>query len=144
MQFEQLNLYISGDISFKSKFFILMNLIISNKENSIYYYFALLLFYELQNLSIFFTNKVQVLNEKYLPDKLLLIFEDLLRFKSLFFDHWEIYKIIIYCITIYIILFSLFFFFSIYNVNINTVYNRTLKILNYLINFNLFIFQNIF
>ena len=141
MHIENLNLYINENNSFKSKFFILMNILVSNKENNIYYYFILILFHELQNLSIFFSHKVNVLNSKYLIDKILLQIEDIIRIRSLFFYNRNIYNFLIYLISIYIIFFSCYFLFLLKKMNLYTVYNQYLRILNYLINLNVFIFQ---
>ena len=144
MHIEHLNLYINENISFKSKFFLLMNILVSNKENNIYYYFIMILFHELQNLSIFFTKKVSVLKSKYLIDKILLQFEDIVRIKSLFYYDRDIYNILIYLISIYIFLFACYFLWLLNKMNLYTIYSRALRILNYLININLFIFQIVF
>ena len=144
MQIENLNLYINENNSIKSKFFLLMNVLVSNKENNIYYYFILILFHELQNLSIFFSKNVKVLNSKYLMDNILLQFEDIVRVKSLFFYNRDIYNILIYLISIYIFFFSCFFLLLLKKMNLCTIYNQALRILNYLININVFILQIIF
>ncbi len=144
MQYENLILYRNEKISIKKKFYLLMNILVSNRINSFYHNIGFLLFYELQNLAIFFIRKVNVLNPKYIPDSLLLLFEEIVRVKSLFYTQRKIYNIIIYLIAIYISLFSIFFFILFLKININTTYERKFKVLNYLININLYIFQNIF
>ena len=113
----ELRLFLSEKLSFKEKFFHLMNLLVINHSYHIFENYLFFMIFTCQNLSVFITKSTGQLNYKNsMIDNFLYNFGKILRLKSLLFSHRKYYNLFIYFTSFYYVFFTIFFIFLIYNI----------------------------
>ena len=143
MNKKELKLFLQNDNSLKAKFILLMSKLTINQsdgfENMLFIFLS-----TLQNISIYFSKKVGVLDiDNNILDEILNGLERIIRFKSLVFNNHKYYSLSIYLLFSYYFFYFIFFIILLYNSNRKTTYNSFLKICNFLIKLNLFLFSNV-
>ena len=108
---KEIILFEKDTLSITDKFFILMDLLISNQSTTKGECLFFLLIYYLQIISGFFAEQIEVFDIKNRDsDKILNYISKILRFKDLLLNKYSIFKIFIFIIFIIFILF--------YNINL--------------------------
>ena len=144
MNKDEIKLFEDEKINFSKKFYILMNLLISNQHNSYFEYYIFLLIFSLQMITSFFSENIKAYDiENNTSDKILNIIEKIVRGAEILKDDKNIFDIFIYMITIYLIIFITLFLHVILNTTFYDYYNLKHKIINYMIKINLYILFNI-
>ena len=143
MNKKELKLFLQKDNSLKTKFILLMSKLTINQsdgfENLLFIFLS-----TLQNISIYFSKKVGVLDiDNNILDKILNGLERIIRFKSLVFNNHKYYSLSIYLLFSYYFFYFIFFIILLYNSNRKTTYNSFLKICNFLIKLNIYLFSNV-
>ena len=141
---KEIILFEKDTLSITDKFFILMDLLISNQSTTKGECLFFLLIYYLQIISGFFAEQIEVFDIKNRDsDKILNYISKILRFKDLLLNKYSIFKIFIFIIFIIFILFLIFFIISIYNIKKTSFYSFREIILNYSIKIFIYIGYNI-
>ena len=143
MSTRDLKLFIEDEIDLKKKFILLMDKLINNQSNELDNFIFLIIF-SIQNISIYFPEKIGVLktsNNTF--DKILIYLEKIIRVKSLFFYHKDYYFIIIFLICLYNIFFTILFIYLLFITNRATPYNSAFQIFNYLIKISIYLLSNV-
>ena len=136
----ELKLFIQKEVSIKEKFFILFHLLVQNQSISLFESLLFCIFYIIQNISLFFSEEIQVFDtKKNVSDQILNYIYKIIRFKDLFFDNFSYYKYGIICITIYLFIFTLFFILLLKKTNPKSCFRNDYLFLNYMIKFNYYI-----
>ena len=144
MKVDEIKLVEEEKIKFSKKFFILMNLLISNQHNSYFEYYIFLLIFSLQMITSFFSENIKAYDiENNISDKILNIIEKIVRGAEILKEDKNFFDIFIYMITIYLIIFITLFLHVILNTSFYDYYNLKHKIINYMIKINMFILFNI-
>ena len=131
-------------LSLKTKFFLLMNLLVTNQLSSSSETFFFMGIFYIQLLSGFFSKDINVFkfdNSKF--DILFNQIERISRMQSLFTDHYHTYKIFFYVFTLLFIIISLLFLIQCLHMNRKTLYSFRLAIINYSIKIFLYVLYNI-
>ena len=143
MNKDEIKLFEDEKINFSTKFYILMNLLISNQHNSYFEYYIFLLIFSLQMITSFFSENIKAYDiENNTSDKILNIIEKIVRGAEILKEDKNIFDIFVYMITIYLIIFITLFFHIILNTTFYDYYNLKHKIINYMIKINLYILFN--
>ena len=141
---KELILFQEEKISNKEKFFILMDLLVSNQgESSLELYIFFGIFY-LQIISSFFSDYVGILNiNDSFSDKILFYIQKIVRIKDIFRNDYENFKITE--MTLFIIFVILIFHFigSCYFISRNSFYSYNLSFINLYIKIFLYLAYNI-
>ena len=141
---KEIILFEKDTLSLTDKFFILMDLLISNQSTTKGECLFFLLIYYLQIISGFFAEQIEVFDVKNRDsDKILNYISKILRFKDLLLNKYSIFKTFIFIIFIIFILFLIFFIISIYNINKTSFYSFREILLNYSIKIFIYIGYNI-
>ena len=137
-------LFQEENLSIKEKFYILMNLIVTDKTKSIFESYLFLVIFFIQFLSIFYSKPINVLNgDDNVSDKILIYISLIFRFKELLFNYPFAFKIVIYCIGIYLIYFTIFFLICLLKINYKSSLNFQIVSLNYMFKFLCYLLFNI-
>ena len=139
-----LSLFQEENISNKKKFYILMDLLVSNQENSSSEFFVFFGIFYAQIISIFFSDNIGILDkDKSFSDNILFHIEKILRIKDLFTDNYTYFKITeIVLFSIFIIL-LLHFLITCYFITRNSFYSYNISFINTYIKIFLYIGYNI-
>ena len=141
---KKLILFEDHNLEFKKKFYILMDLLISNQSNSRLESFLLMTIFYLQIISSFFSELLGILDPKNShSDELLNYIENIFRFKNLFNNNLEYYRIFEIILFIVIILLIIHFFISILLVTKSTFYSLNQKFINCYIKIFIYVGYNI-
>ena len=137
-------LYTTNALTFKQKFYFLMNLLISKQADTrIEALFYIIIFY-LQILSAFFSEQLGVFSEKNGKSDLILIFvKKIIRVKDLFYNYYEYYYNLNIIFYIVIPLCIIHFIISCYYTTRTSFYSYNEMIINFYINTFIFILYNI-
>ena len=104
-------LYSKEQLSFKSKFYILMDLLVTNQASSqmeTYFFFGI--FY-IQMLSGYFSRHLNLLSiEGSKFDKILNYVEKIFRLKDLFNEHYDQFKVFFYIFSGLLVVSTIYFF----------------------------------
>jgi len=141
---KELILFQEEKISNKEKFYILMDLLVTNQgESSLEFYIFFGIFY-LQIISSFFSDFVGILNvNDSFSDKILFYIQKIVRIKDIFRNDYENFKITeLTLFTIFIIL-IIHFFGSCYIISRNSFYSYNLSFINLYIKIFLYLAYNI-
>ena len=131
-------------LSFKSKFYLLMDLLVSNQLSSSNETFIFIGIFYIQLLSGFFSKDINVLRiDGSQFDILFNYIEQFSRMQSLFINHYQIYKIFFYVITALLLIITIFFLIQCSQINRKTLYSFRLAILNYSVKLFVYVLYNI-
>ena len=141
---QKIKLFEEEEYCFKKKFYILMDLLITNQSDSRFESFLLMTIFYLQIISSFFSEQLDTFNPKYAKsDKVLNYIEKIIRIKDLFQNNADDFKKISIFLLILIIILIIHFFISIILISKNSIYSNNMKIINYYIKIFLYIGYNI-
>ena len=144
MKRDELKLFEKEEINFSNKFYILMNLLVSNQYNSFFEYFLFLLIFSLQMITSFFSENIKAYDiENNTSDKILNIIEKIVRGADILKDDKKFFEIFVYMINIYLITFITLFLHIILNTSFYDYYNLKHKIINIMIKTNLYVLFNV-
>ena len=105
---KEINLFVRDKLSFKDRFYLLMNILISNQTNSRLDSILFLGIFFFQIICGFFAEQVGVFNIKNSQsDKILNYAFQILRMKELFVGSYSTYKYTMYVLLGVVVLFSL-------------------------------------
>ena len=137
-------LYTTSAITFKQKFYYLMNLLISKQaETRLEALFYIIIFY-LQIISSFFSEKLGVFSEKNGKSDLILIYiKKIIRVKDLFSHYYNYFTVLRIIFYILIPVCILHFIISCYFTKRTSFYSYNNMIINFYINCFLYILYNI-
>ena len=141
---KEILLFQNENLSFKSKFYLLMDLLISNQVESRIESFLLLGIFYLQIIISFFSKQIGVLDtENCNSDKFLNVIQKIIRFKDLFTNNYE--KLTSFLISFFIlfILLILHFIFSFNKISRESYYSFNHKIINFYIKIFRYVTYNI-
>ena len=140
----ELRLFLSEKLSFKEKFYRLMNLLVINHSYHILENYLFFMIFTCQNLSVFITKQSSKIDyENSIVDYYLYNFGKIIRVKSLLFSHRNYYNLFIYFTSIYYVFFSIFFIVLISKTSRKSTYTLNLKFLNFFIKVNIYVLNNI-
>ena len=137
-------LYTTNTITFKQKFYYLMNLLISKQaETRLEALFYIIIFY-LQILSSFFSEKLGVFSKKNGKSDLILIYiKKIIRVKDLFSSYYNYFTVLRIIFYVLIPVCILHFLISCYFTKRTSFYSYNNMIINFYINCFLYILYNI-
>ena len=137
-------LYTTNEITFKEKFYYLMNLLISKQADTrLEAIFYIIIFY-LQILSSFFSENLGVFSGKNGKSDLILIFiKKIIRVKDLFSNYYHYYSVVKIIFYIIIPICIIHFIVSCYYTTRTSFYSYNNMIINFYINCFIYILYNI-
>ena len=140
----ELYLFQEETMSNKQKFYFLMDLLVSNQENSIFEFYIFYGIFYLQTISSFFSDNLGIINkDNSFTDNILFHIQKILRIKDLFVNDYSTFKItliIIFCIFILLIV---HFLFSCLFISTKSFYSYNISFINIYIKIFLYIGYNI-
>jgi len=141
---KELQLFLKDELTFKEKFYKLMDILLSSQKNYKYEAIFFMGLNYLQILSIFYAKQMQIFDPiNSISDSILNYIEIIIRLKDIFRNNNKGLNIIIYCLFIMTILFILYFIFLITQININSIYSYNKILFNYLLKIFMFLAFNI-
>ena len=134
MSTKEIKLFLTENLSFKEKFFHLMNLLVINHSYHIFENYLFFMIFTFQNISVFITKSSGQSNYKNnFIDDFLTNFGNILRVKSLLFEHRKYYNLFIYFTSFYYVFFTIFFIFLISKTTRKSTYTLNLQFLIFFI-----------
>ena len=108
---KKISLFYKEELSFKEKFFFLMDLLITNQTSSKTECIIFFTIFYLQIISGFFSQQIKVFNKEFTSDKILFSLERILRISDLLINNYSEFKyiIIIIFINYFITIFTIFY-----------------------------------
>ena len=141
---KELQLFLKDELTFREKFYKLMDLLISNQGNFKFEAIIFMSIYYLQILSLFYSEQVQVFDPKNSKSDLFLSYlEKIIRIKNLLRNNYKGLNILIYVLLILIIIFILYFLISVININIQSIYSNNKKYMNFFLKLFIYFGYNI-
>ena len=141
---KQISLYETEELPFSMKFYVLMDLLISNQVESRAEIFLFQGIFYLQILSGFFSDNIGILDPKHsYSDKILNYIEKIVRIKELFTKDYTIAKILLLVLFVLILLFLIHFFISVLQIKRSSFYSFNETFINYYIKAFIFLAYNI-
>ena len=140
---KKMKMFEEEELSFKNKFYRLMDLLISNQTNSRTEAFLLLGIFYIQIISSFFSEKVKILNIESKSDKIFIYIEKIIRVKNLFKDNYQYFQIISICLFVLVITIISHFFISILLTKRINYYSYNKILINMYIKLFLYVGYNI-
>ena len=140
---KELILFEKDTLTMKRKFYLLMELLISNQTTSRTESILFMGIFYLQLISGFFAKQIEVFDTSSTSDKILNYIEKIVRLKDLFLDNYSAFKLSIYFLFGLVIVFSLFFIIVCYNTEKNSFYTWSEILLNFYIKVYIYIGFNI-
>lgn len=140
---KELILFEKDTLTMKRKFYLLMELLISNQTTSRTESILFMGIFYLQLISGFFAKQIEVFDTSSTSDKILNYIEKIVRLKDLFLDNYSAFKLSIYLLFGLVIVFSLFFIIVCYNTEKNSFYTWSEILLNFYIKVYIYIGFNI-
>ena len=129
-----LHLFQKEILTFKEKFYILMDLLISNQNPSRIESIMFIGIYHIQIISGFFSQQIGIFKkDKYNTDKILYYIQKISRFKDILINKYSNYRIFIFFFLILIFLFIIYFSIICSKIKQNSFYSYHESIINYLI-----------
>ena len=120
---KKIKIFEEEELSFKNKFYRLMDLLISNQINSRAETFLLIGIFYIQIISSFFSENVTILNIESKSDKILIYIEKILRIKNLFKDNYQYFQVTSICLFVIVIIIIVHFFISILSIFYAFIYS---------------------
>ena len=141
---KEFNLFQKENLSFKEKFNILLDLLLSNQNTSRFGNIIFLGISYIQIISGFFSHEIGVFNKnKSKTDKVLYDINKILRFKDLLLNKYSVFKICIIIIFTFLILFTFYFLLVCSKIKKNSFYSFNELLINYFIKSYIYIAFNI-
>ena len=141
---KELSLFQEETITNKLKFYILMDLLVSNQEGSSLEFFIFFGIFYLQIISSFFSDQVGVLNiNKSFSDKVLFNIQKIVRLKDIFKDDYKSFKITLITLFIIFIILVFHFLISCYLITRNSFYSYNISFINIYFKIFLYLSYNI-
>jgi hypothetical protein len=140
---KELILFKKDSLSFNEKFFILMDILITNQPASRTECVIFFSISYLQMISGFFAKQIGVFNNESSSDKLLFYLEKIIRLIDLIVNKYSEFKFIILALLSILIIFIIFCFIVCSKIHENSFYSYNEKIINYFIKCFVFIGFNI-
>ena len=142
---DEIILFVKNSLSYKEKFYYLMDLLITNQYESRLESVVFFLIFYIQTLSGFFSEKVGVLKpNQSKSDKILNVIQKVVRLRELLITEKKYFEISIIMILIYLLLITVYILFLIHKMDIKTNYNKSIMTLNFFIKISYYILFNIF
>jgi len=110
---KKIKMFEEEELSFKNKFYRLMDLLISNQTNSRTETFLLIGIFYIQIISSFFSEKVKILNSESKSDKIFIYIQKNFRIKNLFKDNYQYFQIKSIFLFVLVLIIIIHFFISI-------------------------------
>ena len=141
---KQISLYITEELPLSMKFYVLMDLLISNQVESRIEIFVFLGIFYLQILSVFFSDHIGILDPKNsYSDKILNYIEKIVRIKELFTSNYDGARILQLILFVLILLLLIHFFISVLHIKRASFYSFNETLINYYIKAFIFLAYNI-
>ena len=140
---EHLELFLPSSISYKEKFYIFMDLIVSNQSNSSFEMFIYFIIYFTQMISNFFSSKLGILKpDDSTSDNILFNIYKLSRFAYFFMDDKKNYENFLYVLCFFYILLIMYIFFVYKYTDRKSSFNEKYYVVNLLLKFFVYIIYN--
>ena len=143
----EINLYEKNQLTTKDKFYLFMNLLVSNQSSTRMECALFFTIFYIQYLSEFFSPNINVFNTSLSHfDNILYYFQKISRLKNLIDEHnsnESLHVITVSLLLTYDILLTLIVLLSILTIQKNSLYNSFKKVINYIIKSLLYIIYNI-
>ena len=140
----EITLYVTEELPLSMKFYVLMDLLISNQVESRIEIFVFLGIFYLQILSVFFSDHVGILDPKNsYSDKILNYIEKVVRIKDLFTNHYNGARILLIILFVLILILLIHFFLSVLQIKRSSFYSFNETLINYYIKAFIFLAYNI-
>ena len=124
MSNNEIELFHKEKLTFTEKFYMLMDLLITNQNSSKEECIIFIVISYLQIIVGFFAKQIGVFNkDKSKSDKILFYCEQILRLSDLFIDKFSEFKLMIYCFFILIVLFIIYFLIILSKISKNSFYS---------------------
>ena len=137
-------LFNKDELTYKQKFYRLMDLLITKQAESLGESFLLLTIFYLQILSSFFSEQIGVfVSSNGKSDQILNYIEKIIRLKGLFKNHYQYLIIINTALYILVILAVIHFLLSIFTMSRTSFYSYNKMLINYYIKIFLYVAYNI-
>ena len=121
---KKISLYLTEKLPLSMKFYVLMDLLISNQVESRIEIFVFQGIFYLQILSTFFSDQIGILDPKNsYSDKILNYIEKIVRIKELFTNSYNGARILLVILFVLIILILVHFFISVLNIQRSSFYS---------------------
>ena len=129
---KELVLFEKENLTIKKKFYLLMELLISNQTTSRTESILFMGIFYVQIISGFFAKQIEVFNiQNSTSDKILNYIEKIFRLKDLFLDNYSGFKIAIFLLFGAVVVFNIFFFVICYKTTKNSFYTCSEILLNF-------------
>ena len=137
---KELVLFEKENLTIKKKFYLLMELLISNQTTSRTESILFMGIFYVQIISGFFAKQIEVFNiQNSTSDKILNYIEKIFRLKDLFLDNYSGFKIAIFLLFGAVVVFNIFFFVICYKTTKNSFYTCSEILLNFYIKIYIYI-----
>ena len=144
MSSKEFVLFSQDKISYKHKFYILMDLLITNQNSSRSEALFFMLIFYTQMISGFFSEFLGIFDPKEsVSDKIFNYVEKIFRVRDLFVNKYSSFKTILVILLIVLIGFSIHFIVTCYKIKRTSYYSYSEMILNFYIKFMIYIGSNI-
>jgi len=144
MSSKEFSLFSQDNISYKHKFYILMDLLINNQNSSRNEALFFMLIFYTQMISGFYSEFLGVFDPKTsTSDKIFNYVEKIIRFKDLLIDKYSTFKSVLIIVFLILIFFTSHFFYTCYKIKKSSFYSYSEMILNFYIKFMIYIGSNI-
>jgi len=141
---KEMILFLKDDLTFKNKFYILMDLLISNQVETRFESFLFMGIFYLQIISTFFSGQIGIFNpQTSKSDKILNYIQKIIRIKDLLKNDYNIFIIIKMLLFIFGILIIIHFIISCTYITRNAFYSLNKSFINYYIKFFIYIAYNV-
>ena len=139
-----MTLYLTEELPLSMKFYVLMDLLISNQVESRVEIFVFQGLFYLQILSVFFSDHIGILDPKNsYSDKILNYIEKIVRIKDIFTNDYNGARILLIFLFVLILLILIHFFISVLHIKRSSFYSFNETLINYYIKAFIFLAYNI-
>ena len=143
MSSKEFSLFSQDKISYKHKFYILMDLLITNQNSSRSEAVFFMLIFYIQIISGFYSEFLGVFDPKNsTSDKIFNYIEKIFRFKDLLIDKYSTFKTILIIVFLILVFFSFHFIYTCYKIKKTSFYSYSEMMLNFYIKFMIYICSN--
>ena len=143
MSSKDFELFSQDKLSYKHKFYVLMDLLITNQNSSRSEALFFMLIFYTQMISGFFSEFLGVFDIKNsTSDKILNYIEKIFRIRDLFINKYSHFKTILVVALLILLFFSFHFIVTCYRIRRNSFYSYSEEILNFYIKFMIYIGSN--
>ena len=141
---KEIVLFNTDELTFKEKFYNLMNLLISNQSTSMMEAIIFLSIFYLQYISAFFDENIKVFKgDLFFLDNILNYIKKILHIKDLFTGQYTVFEILEIIFFVLIIICLLHFLFICVTLTKDSIYCTNKKIINLYIKFFIYVLYNV-